>query len=43
MRREGYEFAVSKPEVLYKTDDRGKKLEPMEIAYVMFRKNFPVL
>ena len=34
MRREGYEFAVSKAEVLYKTDDRGKKLEPMEIAYV---------
>lgn len=34
MRREGYEFAVSKPEVLYKTDENGKKLEPMEQAYV---------
>ena len=34
MRREGYEFAVSKAEVLYKTDERGKKLEPMEVAYV---------
>ena len=34
MRREGYEFSVSKAEVLYKTDERGKKLEPMEIAYV---------
>lgn len=34
MRREGYEFAVSKAEVLYKTDERGKLLEPMEIAYV---------
>ena len=34
MRREGYEFAVSKAEVLYKTDEWGKKLEPMEIAYV---------
>ena len=34
MRREGYEFAVSKAEVLYRTDERGKKLEPMEIAYV---------
>lgn len=34
MRREGYEFAVSKPEVLYKTDEHGKKLEPMERAYV---------
>ena len=34
MRREGYEFAVSKAEVLYKEDERGKKLEPMEIAFV---------
>ena len=34
MRREGYEFAVSKAEVLYKYDERNRKLEPMEIAYV---------
>lgn len=34
MRREGYEFAVSKAEVLYHTDGNGKKLEPMELAYV---------
>jgi GTP-binding protein len=34
MRREGYEFAVSKAEVIYKTDERGRKLEPMEVAYV---------
>ena len=34
MRREGYEFAVSKAEVLFKTDENGKKTEPMEIAYV---------
>ena len=34
MRREGYEFAVSKAEVIYKTDERGKKLEPMEVAYI---------
>ena len=34
MRREGFEFAVSKAEVLYKFDERGKKLEPMELAYV---------
>ena len=34
MRREGYEFAVSKAEVLYHTDEHGKKLEPMELAYV---------
>ena len=40
MRREGYEFAVSKPEVLYHTDDRGRKLEPMEIAYVDVPEEF---
>ncbi len=34
MRREGYEFAVSKAEVLYHTDEKGKKTEPMELAYV---------
>ena len=34
MRREGYEFAVSKAEVLYKTDENGKKTEPMEVAYI---------
>lgn len=34
MRREGFEFAVSKAEVLYKEDENGKKLEPMEVAYV---------
>ena len=34
MRREKYEFAVSKPEVLYKQDERGKQLEPMEVAYI---------
>jgi len=34
MRREGFEFAVSKAEVLYHQDEHGKKLEPMEIAYV---------
>jgi len=30
MRREGYEFSVSKPEVLFKEDENGNKLEPME-------------
>ncbi len=34
MRREGYEFAVSKAEVLYKKDEKGKLLEPMELAYI---------
>ena len=34
MRREGYEFAVSKAEVIYKYDERGRKLEPVELAYI---------
>ena len=34
MRREGYEFAVSKAEVIDHTDERGKKLEPMELVYI---------
>ncbi|MBQ6679864.1 MAG: translational GTPase TypA [Lachnospiraceae bacterium] len=34
MRREGYEFAVSKPEVITKTDERGHVLEPMEQVYI---------
>lgn len=34
MRREGYEFSVSKAEVLYHYDEKGKRQEPMELAYV---------
>ena len=34
MRREGYEFAVSKAEVIYKQDEKGRKLEPMELVYI---------
>ena len=34
MRREGYEFAVSKPEVLFKRDENGKLQEPMEHVIV---------
>ena len=40
MRREGYEFAVSKAEVIYKTDANGIKTEPMEIAYVDLPEEF---
>ena len=40
MRREGYEFAVSKAEVLYKHDENGKLLEPMERAYVDVDEEF---
>lgn len=34
MRREGYEFAVSRPEVILKKDENGKTLEPMEVLDV---------
>ena len=34
MRREGYEFAVSKAEVIYKRSADGRLLEPMERVYV---------
>ncbi|GHU44477.1 GTP-binding protein [Clostridia bacterium] len=40
MRREGYEFAVSKAEVLYQTDENGTKTEPVELAYVDVPDNF---
>ncbi|OQA24552.1 MAG: GTP-binding protein TypA/BipA [Firmicutes bacterium ADurb.Bin354] len=40
MRREGYEFAVSKAEVLYHTDENGKRLEPMELAYIDVPEEF---
>ena len=40
MRREGFEFAVSKAEVLYKRDERDRLLEPMEIAYVDVPEEF---
>ena len=40
MRREGFEFAVSKAEVLYKRDENGKLLEPMERAYVDVNEEF---
>ena len=40
MRREGFEFAVSKAEVLYKKDENGKTLEPMELAYIDVPEEF---
>ncbi len=40
MRREGYEFAVSKAEVIYKTDENGKRLEPMETAVIDVPEEF---
>ena len=40
MRREGYEFAVSKAEVLYQKDEEGRLLEPMELTYVDVPEEF---
>ena len=40
MRREGYEFAVSKAEVIYREDDNGKKLEPMERCFIDVPEEF---
>ena len=34
MRRQGYEFQVSRPQVIYKKDDAGNVLEPMELLIV---------
>ena len=34
MRRQGYEFQVSRPKVIYKKDAEGKLLEPMELLIV---------
>lgn len=40
MRRENFEFAVSKAEVLYRKDENDKILEPMEIAYIDVPEEF---
>ena len=34
MRREGYEFQVGRPRVLFKNDENGNKMEPVEQAVV---------
>ncbi len=40
MRREGYEFAVSKAEVLYHKDEKGHLLEPLERAIIDVPEEF---
>ncbi len=40
MRREGYEFSVSKAEVIYKKDENGTLLEPMELAIIDVPEEF---
>lgn len=34
MRRQGYEFQVSNPKVIYKRDENGQLLEPMELLII---------
>ncbi len=34
MRRQGFEFAVSRPQVIYKTGENGETLEPMELLVI---------
>lgn len=34
MRRQGYEFQVSPPEVIYKQGENGEKLEPIELLMI---------
>lgn len=34
MRREGYEFQVSRPEAIFKTDSQGQLLEPFEELHI---------
>ncbi len=34
MRREGYEFSISKPEVIYRTSPTGGRLEPIEQVFL---------
>ncbi len=40
MRREGFEFMVGKPTVLYSVDEKGQKLEPMERAVLDLPEKF---
>ncbi len=40
MRREGYEFAVTKAEVIYRQDEKGKRLEPVEDCFIDVPEEF---
>ncbi len=40
MRRQGYEFQVSRPQVIYKNDENGNVLEPMELLIVEVPENY---
>ena len=34
MRREGFEFCVGRPHIIFKTDEQGRKTEPIEILLI---------
>ncbi|MGN0115288.1 MAG: translational GTPase TypA [Acutalibacteraceae bacterium] len=40
MRREGYEFQVSRPNVIYKRDKDGNLLEPIELLMIEVPENY---
>src|SRR3712207_2687041 len=40
MRRQGYEFQVSKPNVIFKESEDGKKLEPIEYLTIDVPEEF---
>ena len=40
MRREGYEFQVSRPNVIYKHDENGNLLEPIELLMIEVPENY---
>ncbi len=40
MRREGYEFQVSRPSVIYKKDENGNLLEPVELLMIEVPENY---
>lgn len=40
MRREGFELSISRPRVVYRTDDNGQRLEPIEEVVVDVDQEF---
>lgn len=40
MRREGFELSISRPRVVYRTDDNGQRLEPIEEVVVDVDEEF---
>ena len=40
LRREGFEMTLFPPQVVYKTDEKGNKLEPIELLTIEFQDHF---